>query len=118
MLGAMGLVLVVFIYIVLGFMYAWITGIVSRDEISVKTGVLVVIMPLLARIAVFVGVIAMETEPSGLLVWLVATAADFAALVLGGRFIARVDWKSSLIIAGVYTVLLILMMQGLAMLAS
>lgn len=94
-----GLLLLIVIYLVLGFMYAWIAGVVAREEISVGTGVFVVLLPGVVRIALAI---------AGLNIGLGGLLLDLALLTVGGALIAKLEWRHAAIIAAVYTVLLFL----------
>ncbi|MEZ6243170.1 MAG: hypothetical protein R3B57_09015 [Phycisphaerales bacterium] len=93
-----GLLLVVVTYLILGFFYAWIAGIVAREEVSVKVGAVVVLIPGIVRF-----VLAVSDIDVGLLGLLI----DYALLALGSKYIAHLEWKYSLIVAAVYTALLL-----------
>ncbi|MFG0306557.1 MAG: hypothetical protein ACF8Q5_10150 [Phycisphaerales bacterium JB040] len=108
----MGFLLLIVVYIVLGFMYAWITGIVAREEISVGTGVLILVLSGVLTIIAGVGLAAAGIE-NELTLQLAGTAVSLGSLTLMGKAIAKLEWKHALIIACVYSVLLFV--NGLAL---
>lgn len=98
-----GLLIIIAIYAVLGFMYAWIAGVVAREDVDVKAGVLVVVMPAIAGIA-------LSLADLGPLIDLgLSIGLNFVLLTLGGRFFARLGWKHAAIIAAIYIMLLVVL---------
>jgi|GEM_PF-2548948 len=112
----MAFILLVLVYIVLGFMYAWITGVVAREEISVGTGVLVLVISGILSIAAGVGLGAAGLE--GITLQLAGTAVSLGSLTLMGKAIAKLEWKHAFIIACVYSVLLFILGLALASCAA
>ena len=105
----LGLLLLIFIYIILGFMYAWVTGIVAREEITVGRGVAILVLTGIGSL-LFSGLVDDNT--------LLTAGVNLALLTLFGRWLAQVEWKHALIIAIVYTVILIAIATGLASCAN
>ncbi len=85
---------------ILGGLYAWIAGAMTHEEVSLKTGVIVVIIP-----SVVLVVLALAETDIGLS----ALALMFGLLAVGGRSIAKLRWKPSLILAAIFTVLTVLL---------
>ncbi|GJM19497.1 MAG: hypothetical protein DHS20C14_17100 [Phycisphaeraceae bacterium] len=73
------MLLLLLIYLVLGFMYAWIAGVVAKEEVAVRVGVLVVVLPALVKVALRVA----EVD-----IGFYALGVDLALLIVGGKFIA------------------------------
>ncbi|MBX3385247.1 MAG: hypothetical protein KF768_01605 [Phycisphaeraceae bacterium] len=99
-----GLFFLICIYIVLGFLLAWIAGIVAREEITITTGVVVLLVSGFLSIAAGFGLaeIAPEAGP------LVQPFINFAILALMIHLIAKLSLKHSAIIAAIYAVILLL----------
>jgi hypothetical protein len=112
-----GLIALVCLYIVLGFMLAAIAGPIAREDVEVKTGVLILV---LAGIVAFVGRIAVMAaaegagaeDPEGMGVW-TSPLINFGALLLTIHLIAKLSWKHSAIIAAIYTAVLFVIVLGL-----
>ncbi len=92
------MLILIALYTILGFLYAWTVGIVAREEIYVRSGVLIVVIPLLVRIALSVAQIQLG---------LIGLGLDFALLLVGSKLIARLDWKPALIVSAIYTAILL-----------
>ena len=105
-----GLVALVCLYIILGFMLAWIAGVVAREDVEVKTGVIILFLTAVISIAGQVGI---EMAAEGSSKW-AAPFINFGALLLMIRLIAKLEWKHSAIIAAIYTALLFLLGMALA----
>jgi hypothetical protein len=104
-----GIVVLICLYAVLGFMLAWIAGVVAREDVEVKTGVLILVLTAVIAIA---GAFGVESVWQGGSKY-ASPFINFAALALMIRLIAKLEWKHSAIIAGIYTVLLFLIASGL-----
>jgi hypothetical protein len=98
-------------YVVLGFMLAWIAGMVAKEEVEVKTGVLTLIcagiVSLLARLGIK-QILGAGVEALG-----ADVIADLAVLTLMINLIAKLSWKHSIIIAVIYTVVLTILAVAL-----
>lgn len=103
------------VYLVLGFMLAWVVGIVAKEEIEVKTGVIIMVVAgvvgLGAKLAL-AGVAPDMVEFAGL-------AIDFVVLTVVTNMFAHIGWKNSVIVALICSLLLLAVGMGLrAMLAT
>jgi hypothetical protein len=105
----MGLFLVFCIYAVLGFMLAWIAGVVAKEDVEIRTGVIVLVLT--GVVATASGLALNEYAPSLRLPLL--PFINYAALVLFLRALAHLSWKNSAIIALIYAVLLTGIIMGL-----
>lgn len=96
----------------LGFMLAWVTGMVAKEEISVGQGMAVVFLTAIVNFFARLGLLVVGLEP------LVANIIDIpiSALAMAGllRLIGGIDFKPGLIIGAVYAVALFLVNLGLA----
>lgn len=109
-----GILLLICVYLVLGFMYAWVMNMVSKDDVPVTKGA--VILFLVAIITLVIG--AVLKDQSDVVQILGSTIGQFAALVGLTIVIAGLEAKHALISAAIYTVLLFLAALGLAMCAG
>lgn len=109
-----GLLVVLAIYVFLGFMLAWIAQIVAREEVEVKTGVIILVLTAVISWAVQWGA-GNVLGPWG--ATLGGTVANFVVLIALLNLIAKLSWKHSAIIAGIYTGLLFLVAIGFGLLA-
>lgn len=110
----LGLLVLICMYLVLGFLLAWVAQLVAREEVEVKTGVLILVITAIVSIAA--GLILGQTAPSLAPVGL--PALQFGMLVVLTKQLAGLTWKHSLIIAVIYTVLLFLLRLALGALLS
>ncbi len=109
------MLLLIAIYLTLGFFLAWAMGVITGDEISVGRGVLIVIVA---------GVIAslvnyLLTDQAGLSVFVglaayVATFAVTTAAMLTSS--TQTPFAKTIIVGAVYSVLLLMVQIGLAVL--
>ena len=109
------MIILIFIFLVLGFLYAWIAGIVSREEISIGAGVVTVLL------AGIFGALAKYPLPSdwgGLLIVPIEFAISFVMLTLMGKMIAKLEWKHSAIIALAYGIVISMLSFGLGAIAG
>ena len=104
-----GILLLIVVFVVLGFMYAWVTGVVAREEISVGRGVAILVLAGIASLIFS----AFVTDNS-----YAGAAVNLGMLTLFGRWLAQVEWKHALVIAIVYTVILFAIAMGLASCAN
>ncbi|MEX2219737.1 MAG: hypothetical protein WD749_13370 [Phycisphaerales bacterium] len=104
-----GIILLICIYIVLGFMLAWIAGVVAREDVEVKTGVIILVLTGIASIALGLGLNEMAPDAAA---WILPFL-QFGLLTALIALIAKLSWKHSLIIALIYTVLITVLVLGL-----
>lgn len=109
-----GIILLICLYLVLGFMYAWVMNMVSKDDVPVVKGA--VILFLVAIISLLIG--AALKDQSDVVQILGSVGGQFAALVGLTIVIAGLEVKHAVISAAIYTVLLFLAGLGLAMCAG
>jgi hypothetical protein len=99
-----GLLILVAVYVILGFMLAWIVGIVAQEEISIGQGVLVLILSAIVTIAVSLALAQIVVDPTayaGLRI-----ALNLCTIAVFTKLIAHIGWKESFIISTIYATLL------------
>ncbi len=101
-LGCFGLVAVIAVYVVLGFMLAWIAGAVAKEDVEVKTGVIVLVVTGILSVLINIGI--GQIAPS-IVTW-TWPIVNFGLLVLLLNLIAKLSWKHSGLIAAIYTLVL------------
>lgn len=101
--GILGLFVLVCIYIMLGFLFAWVAGVIAQEEVLVRTGVLILVLTAVVDILLRIILPASTPAPG-----LVLMGANFLTLIVLTNAIAKIDWKNSAIIAVVYTGVLFL----------
>lgn len=107
----LGIIVLIAVLMTLGFMLAWITGVVAKEEIEVKTGVMVVVLTGIVNFAFG----AFVTKDLGLWVGLLANAAVWlAVMTLLLRAIAGIAVKKGIVIALIYAVIVLLLNFGMA----
>lgn len=89
------------ILLVLGFMLAWITGVVAKEEIEIKHGVIIVLITgIVARIVDY------ALRDADTVVALASDAAVWIVLLAGLlRLVTHVPFKKGLLIATIYAVI-------------
>src|SRR3954471_19362558 len=97
-----GLLIIVVIYLVLGFTLAWIANMVAQEDVEVKTGVLVLFLTWLITFGIRY---ALNATLPDLTSWIMPPVY-FATLILLLNLITKLSWKHSAIIALIYTVIL------------
>lgn len=107
-----GVLLTICIYLVLGFMLAWVAGIVAKEDVSPVTGAIVLFVS--GVISLLVKYLIAEQVDSGEARLGLGLAVDLAVLTLMIRLIAKLSWKHSAIIAAIYSVLILVVVMGLA----
>lgn len=101
-----GLFVLICVYVMLGFLFAWVAGIVAKEEVEISTGVLVLIVSAIMAFAAKVGLQQFMSKES--IVWLVPVV-NLAVLTVMTNLFAKLSWKHSAIIAVVYTVVIFLL---------
>lgn len=96
------------VYLVLGFLLAWVANIVAKDDVPVWKGVVILFLTGVAQLALQIGL----QDHSESLRSNVSPVFNVAMITVLTRFIAGLSWKHSVIIGAIYTVLLFVM--GLA----
>ncbi len=109
-----GLLLLVCIFIVLGFILAWVAGIVAREEMEIKTGVIIMIVTAVINIALRY---ALALLSPGLALWL-GPVVNLLVLAVMINLLGKLSWKHSFIIAAVFTALIFVLSLALASCAS
>jgi hypothetical protein len=102
------------VYLVLGFLLAWIANLVANEEVEVKTGFLILIITGILSVLVRIGM--NQVAPDAAVV--VAPVANFVLLVVLLKLMAQLGWKHSAIIAAIYTAILFAVGLGLSMLSG
>jgi hypothetical protein len=105
-----GLMILVAVFAVLGFVLAWIIGIVAREEVSIGRGVVILLCTGVFNFLVNAGLMAVAPA---LAAW-ASLPVSFAVLTLMIHVIGDIEWKPSMIIAAVYSVIIFLVFLGLA----
>ena len=113
--GLLGLFVLVCIFIMLGFMFAWIAGVVAEEDVEVKTGVLILFLT--GVVTVLVRIIVSEVDGIPM-PGLIGAAANFLALIVMTHAFAKIEWKKSALIAIIYTVILFLINLAFSAIAS
>jgi hypothetical protein len=111
-----GLLILLCVYTVLGFMLAWIAGMVAQEEVEVKTGVITLICSGVVSFLIDMGLAAVipgTAESVGAMF-----VADLIVLTLMLNLIAKLSWKHSAIIAVIYTVVIRGVLFGVTMCAA
>lgn len=98
-----GIFLLIAAFIALGFLLAWIVGIVAREEISITTGVVILFLSGLLSIAVGEGLNWVAPHAA----YLVQPFANFAILMLLIHLLAHLTLKHSAIIAAIYAAIIL-----------
>lgn len=95
-----GIIILLCIAVFFGFMLAWICGMVANEEIDVKTGVIIVVLSMIASIAASYGLQAAEMH--GLIVFAGSTLTGW--LCLSGLLVsyAKITWDKAMIVAAIY----------------
>jgi hypothetical protein len=105
-----GILILIAIYAVLGFLLSWIANMVAKDDIEVKTSVIIIVLWGVLNTGSSYALNAADLPGAS---WL-ASAIGFGLLVALLHFIAHLAWKHCLIIAAIYSVI----MLGISMLLS
>ncbi len=106
-----GIVLFVCILAVFGFILSWITGVVANEEVEIKTSMLILFLN--GVVTFVVGLATAEIDPwLGLMCRL---AASLITLMLLIRYVGGIAAKHAITIAVVFSILINLLMFGLAM---
>jgi hypothetical protein len=114
-LGCWVLIIVLVVYTILGFMLAWIAGMVAQEEIDVKTGVITLICSGILSLLARFGIVQLIGGYEALGATIVS---DLAILTLMINLIAKLSWKHSAIIAVIYTVVITALRIGLTSCSS
>lgn len=108
----MAIFILIAVLTILGFMLAWITGMIANEEIDIKTGVALVI------VTGIVGAIVDYAAASAGVGWLLAIAIHIEVwiLILTGllKLAAKIHFKKGLIISAIYATLTSLVVFGLS----
>jgi hypothetical protein len=107
-----GILVAICIYLVLGFMLAWVAGIVAKEDVAPVTGATVLFLAGLISMGIKY-VLAEQVDGESARLGL-GVIVDLAVLTLMIRLIARLNWKHSAIIAAIYSVLILVVVMGLA----
>lgn len=110
-----GLLIIIAMYVFLGFMLAWIAQVVAREEVEVKTGVIILVLTAIIGYAVQAGAAAAFGSGAALAL---GTLSNFAALIVLLNLVAKLSWKHSAIIAAIYTVLIFAAALGIGLLIA
>ncbi|MBK7403631.1 MAG: hypothetical protein IPJ41_03095 [Phycisphaerales bacterium] len=97
-------------FLVLGFLLAWVVGIVANEEISVMRGVAVLVCTGVANwlAGMAIGAVAPDA------VQFISLPVSFAVLTLMIKSLCEIPWKPSLIVAAIYSVIIFAVMWVLA----
>ncbi len=98
------------ILLVLGFTLAWVTGVVAKEEIEIKHGVIIVLITgIVARIVGY------ALRDADVIISLLAYAAVWIVLLAGLlRLVTHVPFKQGLLVATIYAVITTAITFGLA----
>lgn len=109
------ILMMIVVYLVLGFLYAWVMNMVSREDVSVVRGAAILLITAVA--AAIVGAVLPEGLDRAIILSL-GTLVNFVCLITLTKLIAQLSWKHAAISAAVYTALLFvfgLVMVGCAL---
>lgn len=109
-----GCFVLIAVYVVLGFLLAWIAGAVAREDVEVKTGVIVLVVTGILALLINLGI---DQVAPGITTW-TWPIVNYGVLVLLLNLIAKLSWKHSALIAIIYTVILGGLMTMLTFCAS
>ena len=84
------------LYVILGGLYAWAAGAITHEEVPLKTGVTVVVIPSAALVLLALVQVDLGFAAPGLM---------FVLFAVAGQRLAQLRCKPSLILAAVFTVL-------------
>lgn len=96
--------LLICITLALGFMVAWITGIVAKEEVSIGRSTVVVVLTAIVFYASFAAASGLGLV--GALIPLTATMLGMAGLL---RAICYIPFKHGLIVAGIYSAIMVML---------
>jgi hypothetical protein len=99
----MGIFLVICIYLVLGFMLAWVAGVIAKEDVAPMTGAIILFLSGLISTLVKYG---LATQVSAEAATALGVLVDLVVLTLMIKLIARLSWKHAGIIAAIYSVLI------------
>lgn len=105
-----GILVAIAVYAFLGFLLAWISQVIAKEDISVGTGVVILILTGIVGFGIKMFAISALGDVLG---GLVALAGQFGVLIVMLNVLAHLTWKHSAIIASIYTGVLFAI--GLAM---
>lgn len=105
-----GLMVLVAVLVVLGFLLAWIIGIVAQEEVSIGQGVLILLCTGVCNM--LLGVVLQKMAPQAA-DW-AGIPVSFAVLTSMVWLIAKVEFKKAAIIGLVFSVILFVVSLGLA----
>jgi len=104
-----GIIILLAAFLVLGFLFSWVASIVAREDVEVKTGMLVLLGTFVVSLAASLGL--GLVMPS--IAWMLMPLVNFGALVLMTHMIAKLGWKHSAIIAAIYAAILLAVNLGM-----
>jgi hypothetical protein len=110
-----GLLLTVCILIALGFVYVWIANVVAHEEVSVGVGVAILV---LAGIANFALNFLLGAALGGTITLILSIPLNFLVLAGLTHLLAKINFKQSLIVAAIFTVLMFMLSFGMTMCAA
>lgn len=94
-----GLLVIIAVYLILGFLLAWVAGVVAKEDVSVTTGVIVLIVFGMLSFLAELGLEAIAPDAA----WIAQPPINFAIFTLAIHLIAKLTLKHSAIIAAIYT---------------
>lgn len=106
-----GLMIVIAIYAFLGFILAWISNMVTSDEMEIKTGVIILVIAGIINIALQFGL--GEDFPA-----IGGAGVNLVVLATMIWLIGKVEFLKSLIIAAVFSAVIFVITLGLASMAA
>lgn len=106
-----GLLLLICVYLVLGFMYAWVMNMVSKEDVPVTKGAVILFLVALVNIGLGLAL----KDQSDIVRLAVSLGGQFLALCGLTIVIAQLEVKHAAISAAIYTALLFVLGLGLAM---
>jgi hypothetical protein len=107
-----GLIILIAIYVFLGFLLAWIAQMVAREEVSIGTGVLTLVCAGVANF--FIGMGLEQALGESVVTTVLQFVSGYIVFVMCLKAIAKLEWKHSAIIAAIYQVVIFLILFGLA----
>lgn len=97
-----GIIILVAVFLVLGFLYAWIAGIVAKEEVELKTGVLILFLAAILTVVLQVALLSLDPA-----VQIVLTSVGQLVAIAGlTRVMTGIALGKSFVIAIIYSVIL------------
>ncbi len=97
-----GILVLIAIYTVLGFLLSWIANMVAKDDIEVKTSVIIIVLWGVLSTGVSYGLNAASVPAPGIFTSII----NFGLLMGLLHFLAHLAWKHCAVIAAIYSAIM------------